>query len=63
MKCHSTNQILGDVGIGIQTQAWLKILNAMISKIQPKTTNEVLRDKNWIVAMIEELNQFENSRV
>jgi len=29
-----------------------------VSKIEPKTINEALKDEHWTVAMHEELNQF-----
>ena len=36
---------------------------ALLSKIEPKNVEEALQDEGWIMAMQEELNQFERSEV
>lgn len=37
--------------------------SAYISKVEPKNIKETLGDSYWIVAMQEELNQFERNKV
>ena len=37
--------------------------SAYVSLIEPKNIKEALLDSDWIIAMQEELNQFERSRV
>ena len=34
-----------------------------MSQIEPKYINEVLKDDSWVIAMQEELNQFERNEV
>jgi hypothetical protein len=36
---------------------------AFLSQIEPKNINEVIEDESWILAMQEELNQFERNKV
>ena len=36
---------------------------ALISLIEPKNINEAIIDEHWIIAMQEELNQFERNQV
>ena len=33
----------------------------LLSEVEPKTIDEALEDEGWIVAMQEELNQFERN--
>ena len=37
--------------------------SALVSQIKPKTINDALGDESWILAMQEELNQFQRSDV
>ena len=36
---------------------------AFVSLIEPKNLNEAIIDEHWIIAMQEELNQFERNQV
>jgi len=36
---------------------------AFVSQVEPKNLDEALRDNNWILAMLEELNQFSLNEV
>ena len=36
---------------------------AFVSLIEPKNINEAIIDKHWIIAMQEELNQFQRNQV
>ncbi|GMI87468.1 hypothetical protein HRI_002416100 [Hibiscus trionum] len=58
-------EILGDPSKGVTTHSSLKMLNnvAFISCIEPKNVKEALKDDFWIMAMQDELNQFERSKV
>ena len=63
---HPINQILGDPNQGIAARSSLKnICNnlAFLSQIKPKNIEEVKRDEYWIMAMQEELNQYERNKV
>ncbi|KAK9031776.1 hypothetical protein V6N11_056065 [Hibiscus sabdariffa] len=59
-------EILGDPSKGVTTRASLKNTChyvAFISCIEPKNIKEALNDDFWILAMQEELNQFDRSNV
>ncbi|GMI76671.1 hypothetical protein HRI_001336400 [Hibiscus trionum] len=58
-------EILGDPSKGVTTRSSLRLMNhvAFISCIEPKNIKEALKDDFWIMAMQEELNQFERSNV
>ena len=36
---------------------------AFVSQIEPKTINKAQKDENWLMAMQEELNQFERNQI
>jgi glycine cleavage system H lipoate-binding protein len=36
---------------------------AFLSQIEPKNINKAIEDESWILAMQEELNQFERNKV
>ena len=57
--------IIGDPSSGMRTRSSFKNMNnlALLSKIEPKNVEEALQDEGWIMAMQEELNQFERSEV
>ncbi|KAK8609283.1 hypothetical protein V6N13_061732 [Hibiscus sabdariffa] len=59
-------EILGDPSKGVTTRSSLRnTCNyvAFISCIEPKNIKEALNDDYWILAMQDELNQFERSKV
>ena len=61
---HSQDQIIGNPSNGVRTRSSLRnICNnlAFISQIEPKNLKDALIDENWMIAMQEELNQFERS--
>jgi len=60
------DQILTDLNSGVQTRSRLKnfcTFYAFLSHIEPKNVYEALTDSDWIVAMQEELHQFERNQV
>ena len=64
-KAHPQDLIIGDTTQGVTTRSKLKsIVNlAFISQIEPKNIDDALCDEFWVLAMQEELNQFEKNKV
>ena len=65
-RYHLLDNIIGDISKGVTTRHSLKdICNNMVfvSLIEPKNLKEVIIDEHWIIAMQEELNQFERNKV
>ncbi|KAI4342279.1 hypothetical protein MLD38_026921 [Melastoma candidum] len=65
-KRHPMEQVIGDVQKGIQTRRYVNIFcehSAFLSQKEPTNIDEALADLNWIIAMQEELNQFERNKV
>ena len=63
---HPKDLILGDPSHGISTRSSIRNIcthMAFISQIEPKTFLEAEKDESWIMAMQEELNQFERNQV
>jgi len=63
---HPLDQILTNLNSGVQTRFRLKnfcALYAFLSHIKPKNIYEALADSDWILAMQEELCQFERNKV
>ena len=64
---HPVENILGDIRAGTTTRSSLAnnfcAFNAFLSQLEPKNVEEALKDADWIVAMQEELNQFEKNKV
>ncbi|KAG5524024.1 hypothetical protein RHGRI_030883 [Rhododendron griersonianum] len=59
-------QILGDPSQGMMTRSSLRnVCNnlAFLSQVEPKSFVEAEKDESWILAMQEELNQFERNQV
>ena len=55
-----------DLNSGVQTRSRIKnfcAFNAFISLLEPKNVHEALTDSDWIVAMQDELHQFERNQV
>ena len=65
-KDHPVSNILGDIAKGVVTRRTLNnfcYYVAFVSQIEPKNVKEALQDDHWIMAMQEELNQFERNQV
>ena len=65
-RYHPLDNIIGDISKGVTTRHSLKdICNnmAFVSMIEPKNLKEAIIDEHWIIAMQEELNQFERNSV
>jgi hypothetical protein len=63
---HPKELIIDEVERGVSTRSKLKnICNnmAFLSQIEPKNINKAIEDESWILAMQEELNQFERNKV
>ena len=63
---HPQDQSIGNSSSGVRTRSSLgNICNSLvfISQIEHKNINDALDDENWMIAMQEELNQFERSEV
>lgn len=57
---------LTDLAFGITTRYGMKnhrAFNSFLSMMEQKKISEALQDAVWIIAMAEELNQFERSKV
>ena len=60
------DQIIGNPSIGVRTRSsFINICDNLvfISQIEPKKLNDAIVDENWVIAMQEELNQFERNEV
>ena len=62
VKNHPTTTVLGDIESGVRTRN--QLLNELnfqcfTSQIEPKNVKEALQDEFWLLAMQEELNQFQ----
>ena len=64
-KIHPQDLSIGDTTKGVTTRSQLKsIVNlAFISQNELKNIDDALSDKFWVLAMQEELNQFERNKV
>ena len=64
---HPTEAILSDINKGTQTRSshkiYMCVMNSFLSKIEPTKIDEALKDPDWIVAMQDELGQFERNKV
>ncbi|KAH9751651.1 Integrase catalytic domain-containing protein [Citrus sinensis] len=66
VSSHPKDVILGDPSRGITTRSSLRNTcehNTFISQIEPKSFEDAENDESWIMAMQEELNQFERNNV
>jgi len=65
-RYHPLDNIIRDISKRVTTRHSLKdICNnmAFVSLIEPKNLKESIIDEHWIIAMQEELNQFERNKV
>ena len=63
---HPIDNVIGDITRGVATRGSLKHFcnfTAFVSQIEPKNVKEALLDSDWIIAMQEELHQFERNKV
>src|SRR4051812_39401699 len=66
VKDHPIDNIIGNISKGVTTRS--RISNfchhfAFVSQVEPKNTKDALLDEHWLMAMQEELNQFERNDV
>ena len=65
-KAHPINQIIGDSSRGVQTRSASSeqcLYVSFLSLIEPKKIDEAMNDPSWVIAMQEELHQFERNKV
>ncbi len=65
-KDHPLESIIGDLDRGVITRNSLRhSMNhmAFVSQVEPTSIKEAIEDEHWILAMQEELNQFERNNV
>ena len=65
-RLHNKEDVIGDVNEGVRTRRQIANLisfTCYISQIEPKKVDEALNDEFWVLAMQEELNQFERNEV
>ena len=64
-KDHPFELIIGDPEAGVRTRSATQnecLYYVFLSKMEPKKIEETLTDPDWVVAMQEELNQFEHQK-
>ena len=65
-KAHPFELIIGDPNVGVKTRRATQNechYSGFLSEIEPKKTDEALSDSDWVIAMQDELNQFEQQQV
>lgn len=63
---HPKDNLLTDISTGIRTRSSLRnfcAFSSFVSHIEPKNHQHALSDPSWIIAMQEELSQFERNQV
>ena len=63
---HPWELIVGDPQAGVQTRSATRnecFFSSFLSQVEPKKTEEALIDPDWVIAMQDELNQFERQKV
>ena len=66
VRDHPIDQVIGDPVQGVRTRGALKDTceyAAYISQLEPKNFKEAENEESWILAMQEELGQFERNKV
>ena len=66
LKSHSFELIIGDANEGVKTRSATQnecLYNSFLSQEEPKKVEDALQDPDWVLAMPEELNQFERNKV
>jgi len=61
----SKDKIIGDINQRVFTRRKLTYYEhvAFVSQIEPKNVNDALNDRNWVIAIQDELNQFIRNKV
>ena len=65
-KSHPFELIIGDANEGVKTRSATQnecLYSSFLSQEEPKKVEDALQDPNWVLAMQEELNQFERNKV
>ena len=65
-RAHPWELIVGDPQAGVQTRSATRnecFFSGFLSEIEPKKAEEALDDPDWVIAMQDELNQFERQKV
>ena len=65
-RYHPFELIIGDPDVGVRTKSATQnecLYSVFLSKMEPKKIEEALTDPDWVVAVQEELNQFEHQKV
>ena len=65
-KCHPLDLIVSDLNERTQTKSQMRNFYAhfaFLSTLEPKNHEEALKDSEWIIAMQDELNEFERNKV
>ena len=65
-RFHPVNQIVGNPQSGVRTRRATQdecLHSCFISQVEPKKVEEALSEPDWVLAMQEELNQFERNQV
>ncbi|GAB2292076.1 hypothetical protein Dimus_038187 [Dionaea muscipula] len=61
---HPPNLVIGSIEAGVRTRRQLDtMLSCFLSQMEPKAVEDALADADWIIAMQEELNEFERNQV
>ncbi|GAB2299005.1 hypothetical protein Dimus_038546 [Dionaea muscipula] len=61
---HPPNLVIESIEAGVRTRRQLDtMLACFLSQIEPKVAEDALTDADWIIAMQEELNEFERNQV
>ncbi|KAK1379914.1 hypothetical protein POM88_026658 [Heracleum sosnowskyi] len=65
-RAHPFELIIGDPDVGVKTRSATQNechYSAFLSEMEPKKTEEALTGPDWVIAMQDELNQFEQQQV
>ena len=65
-KSHPFELIIGDANEGVKTRSATHnecLYSSFLSQEEPKKIEDALQDPDWVIAMQEELNQFERNKV
>ena len=63
-RLHNKDDVIGDVNEGVRTRRQIANLisfTCYTSQIEPKKIDKALNDEFWVLAMQEELSQFERN--